>query len=144
MELSNEQKERIRLNRERALELRKRATDQRVREEQLRAEPKRNQLSAEQKRRILINRERALELRRRKIKEQWSKEQKERIQANIIERALEQQPRGKSKEQLTQEHLTPELTPAQRERIRVNRDRALQIRRRKREEKLFETRREIV
>ena len=144
MELSNEQKERIRLNRERALELRKRATDRRVREEQLRAEPKRNQLSAEQKRRILINRERALELRRRKIKEQWSKEQKERIQANIIERALEQQPRGKSKEQLTQEQLTPELTPAQRERIQVNRDRALQIRRRKREEKLFETRREIV
>ena len=62
MELSNEQKERIRLNREQALELRKRATDRRVREEQLRAEPKRNQLSAEQKRRILINRERALEL----------------------------------------------------------------------------------
>ena len=126
------------------MELRKRATDRRVREEQLRAEPKRNQLSAEQKQCILINRERALELRRRKIKEQWSKEQKERIQANIIERALEQQPRGKSKEQLTQEQLTPELTPAQRERIRVNRDRALQIRRRKREEKLFETRREIV
>ena len=135
MELSNKKK---------ALELRKRATDRRVREEQLRAEPKRNQLSAEQKRRILINRERALELRRRKIKEQWLKEQKERIQANIIERALEQQPRGKSKEQLTQEQLTPELTPAQRERIQVNRDRALQIRRRKREEKLFETRREIV